>query len=402
MSVEEANPTPPAAAAVDLISLRFNRDGLVRASLSECLEETELSAVAFLPGLIDALSHNTTVKEFVLDHRGFVEELSRENLLELMHSVGSLPCLENLSIQFLGQPGDPLAIPVDALTTALRASASRLLYLEVTWARLEGNSTCFQDLFQVLQHQCHSLTVVKLRNLGLDPSEDMLEQLLASVSYLPNMEELFLLDAHRILNDQKMSETIGSTALQRLCRLDSLKTLCLMFPLSEHQVTEIACSLADKHATLERLALFRCNVSSRGCVALAGMLHTNDTLQILRLDDNVIDDEGCLALAHALLHNSSLRILDLKGNDTIGNQGYEALCHVLQHDNFSIMALETDSPAEQKDRIGFYLRLNEHARKSFLRSIHHRQLFVGCLSTFKDDLDILYYYVQANPSICLD
>ena len=50
-------------------------------------------------------------------------------------------------------------------------------------------------------------------------------------------------------------------------------------------------------------------------------------------------------------------------------------------------------------RITLYTQLNEQARKVFLRHASNRSLYVGCLYTFRDDLDFLYYFLGANPAM---
>ena len=371
-----------------------------RIALSELLEEIEVPSDDIFEILVDSMSCNVAANEVVINQRDFIEDLTTEQLSRLFAAVGKLPNLSRLSIQFLLQPGEPVAIPIAALTEALSLSAHSLAYLEVAWVHLEGNNADFVELLHILKSKCRSLVEVKFRNLCFTPNDgDYLETLLAAFSKLPKIRELFLLDANRIINEWNMRDQGGQLALESLCRSLSLKTLCLMVPLSEAQVSSIAVILANNN-TLEHLALFRCNVSNQGCTALAGMLRQNTKLQILRLDDNQIGNPGCIGLAQALHTNRTLRILDLKGNNKICRIGYTALCKMLEFENYAIMGLDSDASDELGARIGFFIELNEQARNVFLFHCNNRALFVGCLHTFGDQLDILYYYLKANPAMC--
>lgn len=369
-------------------------------TLSELLGATELSNDDALEVLVAALSRNVTTTSFVIDQRDFIEDLSTEQLTRLMAGIGNLPCLTRLSVQFLLQPGEPLIMPIASLVEALSRSAHSLAYLEIAWVFLEGSSNDFLELLHVLKSQCHCLVEVKFRNLCFNPNNgNYLENLLIALSELPKMEEVFLLDANRIIHDYKMSDQGGQLALQNLCQSSSLKTLCLMVPLSETQISSIAINLVGNNM-LEHLALFRCNVSNQGCTALAAMLLKNTKLQILRLDDNQIGDSGCLNLAESLHTNRTLRILDLKGNSMIHRKGYAALCQMLEFENYAIMGLDSDASDEFSARIGFFIELNEQARRVFLCHSNNRALFINCLHSFGNQLDFLFYYLKANPAMC--
>ena len=406
----------------------------VRWALSDILrkELNEGSHHDILEALLSGLRRNILVAEIVLDRHDFVRALTEEQLAKLFNEIGSLHGLTKLSLEFLQQPGSPICIPIISFASALGAAnqcnSTLLQSLEVTGVHLQGSPQDFQHFLRVLQTKCDALLEVKFRNLTLDRDDHQFEKFLAALSDLPNIQEIFFLDANRIVHDWTMSDPSGQVALERLCQTPSLKTLCFMFPLGEEQIISMAKVLED-NTTLERLALFRCSINNNGCTALANMLERNSTLQILRLDDNCIGDIGATNLAHALCSNKSLRILDLKGNSDIHQCGYQALCHMLEYENFALMGLDTDAQTtttrncvdssaasttstssslcltdneydEVGNRIGFYVHLNEQARKVFLRHANNRDLFLGCFFTFRDDLDFLYYYLGANPAMC--
>ncbi|CAB9514529.1 leucine Rich Repeat [Seminavis robusta] len=385
-----------------------------------------------------------SIQEIIVDRRDFIESLSEDQLMQVMIWISRLPFLERLSLSFVQQPGEPLPLTMTALSTVLLHRQQPLQYLEVAWVCLQGTEPEWHELLHVLSTR-YSLKEVKFRNLCLNPDhqqpqssisassqeesvsvfEPQLHDLLHVLAHLPSLEEVFVLDAHRIIHDWRMPDP--NTALPQLASSTSLQTLCLMIPLSRPQVQQLARTMTTCHHFLERLALFRCQVNDEGCGQLAHMLHYNTRLQILRLDDNRISTRGCVALANALRVNTTLRILDLKGNAGIERAGYQALCDTLEFDNFGLMGLEMEPPQQQQDndddddimvatarsetntcsstgqiqdKIRLFLKLNEQARRVFLRHVNHRALFVDCLHHFREEPDFLFYYLQANPVVC--
>ncbi|KAJ2782028.1 hypothetical protein GGI15_003037, partial [Coemansia interrupta] len=70
-------------------------------------------------------------------------------------------------------------------------------------------------------------------------------------------------------------------------------------------------------------------LGSHGCVALAGALATNQTLETLKCSRNNIFDQGCETLFASLGHNTTLRHLDISGN-FITRVGAQAIGEYLQ------------------------------------------------------------------------
>jgi len=393
--------TIPASSKIDANAMSLLAEQVDRINFSDLLDDSTLCTEDILNIILASLSRNTVAHEVTLNSRPFLEDLiATERLETFMTAVGALPNLTRLFVQFSLQPGDLFAFPTSALTKALAACGHRLEYLEVAWVHLSGTHEDFEELRQMLQNQCTGLVEVKFRNLCFSRHNDRcMETILASLAKLPKLKELFLLDANRILHGWTMSHIGGTRALRQLCQSTSLKTLCVMLPLSEVQIAAIAERLSN-NSTLEHLALFRCTISDLGCSALADMLRINTKLQILRLDDNLIGDTGCIDLAKALHTNKTLRILDIKGNKRISETGFASLSRMLEFENYAIMGLDSDASNDVGAQIDFFIELNEQARKVFLSHCDNRDVFVVCLHSFENHLNALFYYLRANPTMC--
>ena len=89
--------------------------------------------------------------------------------------------------------------------------------------------------------------------------------------------------------------------------------------------------LIHHNNSLEKVNMSDCNIGSEGTCHLAQALRENTTLRELYLSSNPIGQEGAVALAEMLHNNTSLRILDLYDLDTpIGEEGTRKLLEAMK------------------------------------------------------------------------
>ena len=104
------------------------------------------------------------------------------------------------------------------------------------------------------------------------------------------------------------------------------------------RLVEITEALAV-HPQLEQLQLPSMNIGRNGCAAIAFLLsHAATKLHTLDLRNNSINNEGVDALVGALT-NSNLHILDLAWNQTITARGYRRIAILLENRNCSLVQL---------------------------------------------------------------
>jgi hypothetical protein len=132
-------------------------------------------------------------------------------------------------------------------------------------------------------------------------------------------------------------------------------------------------------------------------------------LHTLVLRNWVLIDEHCRVLAEALLSTTeedprfttALRIIDLRFN-LFTATGYQVLTDMMK-DNTSIECLEidiTNVSKLQRQEIDFYLALNRAGRGVFFKDQATKEERVDCLIRANEDLDMLYYLLSRNPSVC--
>jgi hypothetical protein len=171
--------------------------------------------------------------------------------------------------------------------------------------------------------------------------------------------------------------------------------------------TSIALALHN-HRTLQYFNLEK-SIGPTGVLAICDMLKVNKSLK--RLDFSFtcgpsdIDIDPLLqAIASALKVNTTLTELCLTCESSVSpsNKGKDAILDMLLH-NYALKnfrSLEDD--AELNAQTDFYLKLNRIGRGNLLQRAEDgsKQQWVDMLIQQKDDLDCLFYFLSANPSLC--
>ncbi|CAL8363862.1 unnamed protein product [Merluccius merluccius] len=203
-----------------------------------------------------------------------------------------------------------------------------------------------------------------------------------------------------------------------------LRELDLSFnhPAGDSGVTLLSAGLEDPGWRLDTLRLNGCNLSERGCEALASVLSSNSSslreldlstndlqdsgvkllsaglgsphcrLETLRLSGCMVTQEGCASLASALSSNPShLRELDLRYNHPAGDSGVTLLSAGLEDPGWRLDTLSVEhggewrlKPGVQKYACGLTLNPNTAGRRLSLSEDHREVKWVGEVQSHPD------------------
>jgi len=164
-------------------------------------------------------------------------------------------------------------------------------------------------------------------------------------------------------------------------------------------------SFLRNNQTLTRLNLRQNKITKLGAKNIAENLEQNSCLKSLVMHGNQIEPEGLKAFAKLLKSPhccTSLRELDLGGYLCTQKEGRKAAVQALEQ-NFVLEQFNLTCGARQKEKINFYLRLNQAGRK-LLRddgsgSAKPVTLWTFVLSRVSHDPSLIYYFIHAKPEL---
>jgi len=111
-----------------------------------------------------------------------------------------------------------------------------------------------------------------------------------------------------------------------------------------------------------------------------------------------LNDNCCVAIAKALRTNTSLKTLDLQCQ-VIGNEGLEELTSMMEA-NYTIESVRTTGRRlSLSEKIYMYLRLNRAGRVLLAKEDATHSDWAELLVQAREDLDCLFYFVRANPTL---
>ncbi|XP_057187774.1 uncharacterized protein si:ch211-196h16.5 [Triplophysa rosa] len=218
-----------------------------------------------------------------------------------------------------------------ALSSALKSNPSHLRKLNLSGNNLGGSGV--KLLSARLKNPSCKLETLELSRCGV--TDDGCDGLAAALRSNSHLRDLNLSD-----------NNLGSTGVKL-----------------------ISAGLENPNCKLETLQLSDCGVADKGCVALASALISNSHLRELNLSRNKlggsgvkmlsaglknpnckleklvlwdcgVTDKGCAALASGLRSNSHLRKLNLKKNTNLGDSGVKLLSAGLENPNCKLEKLE--------------------------------------------------------------
>ena len=386
--------------------------------------------------LIYAIQLNRTVRSVFL-YDTFLVALGMHERRRLLRAVGGLPKLE--SFVYLSD-SKKVRIPVDALADLVK-NAHRLAIIELNAPNLVGKEVDFLNLCSGLQN-LRDLKKFKLLPVFFEQGQVNLDPLFDALSRIETLEDIKV-----SLKCEKGSK-LSSYMLKYLCRLEGLRVLDLRWSyFTDNHVETIARELKDT-TSLTDLTIGGQNLGPKSTMAIANMIELNDGICRLCLASKGLSNDSCCnalwkaidsnpymkeivlentdmfvpshksaktmanvladndaivtlrlfnmglngvsttMLAQALQGNTALKELDLgKGNERIGNQGYEALAKMLEQ-NYTLERLHTNASGSIREHLEMCLKLNQSAHKfhgQYIPSRHNspnKRLFRNPLHQF--------------------
>jgi hypothetical protein len=371
--------------------------------------------------LTAALLQNTTVTNAFISCDGYNDMNSNERWRKFFQAIVSLPKLTTLYLHSHEGISYNLASSFLSFVVNQAALHQTLVELQLSDIIFQGSFDEFEDFGQALQR----LTSLRRFIIFCGLLEDSMQleanwfgPVLTGLSRLPQLSSLKL-EAF----DYGRLGKLDPIALESLFHSPSLLLSNFEgFEFLEEHMLAIAGALsypATSPTNLKSLGLDGCQVltSNTTIKSLASMLRTNQILETLELcmrvgsGEHEIDKSGTLNLediAAALEINSSLRVLGLKisssSSPTISDETLPSFVRMLRS-NYSLEVLRLwPFCKEYRSKIDLFLKLNKIGRGNLMRQQRTatKKQWVAQLSYEKvrDDLDCVYYFLSANPSLC--
>lgn len=398
--------------------LVLNDPSFVELSLERVGENFDLNQ------FVAALRANTTVKHVCFSGT-FVRELEPQQWRLMLQSIGQLRGLVELQIWCS-------TIPVDVFsrTVAAAKSLQKVYFFRVG---LEGTQDHFDGLARSIEShlQLRDVRIGGFHVSSPNPNEDAtaitLDNVVQALSSAPHLEVVSLQ-----LSSAQQTVPFGEASVKKLLESKTITDLYLSrLGLGQGHLDVIAEGLANNE-TLRVLDLFGNNIqnhhvinmanalavnnsveilvlpcpandlSVESCEAISQALKKNSRLTTLNLPRSNLGDEGIAHLAEGLTVNKTLKKVEMGVSKTLGDTGMHALMEMLEH-NYGLERLVVSSADQSiKEKTEYYMRLNEVGRGDLLTSgkSASREQWVEMLISVKEDLDCLFYFLNANPTLC--
>jgi len=379
---------------------------------------------------VAALRSNVTVKHVCFSGT-FVRELQDEQWRLMLQSIGQLQTLEELQIWCS-------TIPTAVFAETIR-HAQTLQKVYFFRVGLDGSQAEFDALAAAIQRHPR-LRDVRIGGFHItndheqnanrqQPPEDIrLDGVVQALAQAPGLEVVSLQ-----LSSAQQRVPVGNDAVRQLMKSKTITDLYLSrLGLGEDHLTVISQGLAVNE-TLRVLDLFGNNIENHHVIAMANALALNNSVEILVLpcpaDDlsvascaaisealkknqklttlnlprSNLTDEGISHLAQGLTVNKTLKKVEVGVSKTVGDTGIHALMDMLEH-NYELERLVVSSANQSiKEKTEYYMRLNEVGRGNLLNAsgkAASREQWVEMLISVIEDLDCLFYFINANPTLC--
>lgn len=369
--------------------------------------DLSLDASSDITGMTMAVqSLSAAVKEIRVDiYNSFTTRWEEEAVPNLFSALGRVPKL--LKIEFYGLRIFPYKMPIAmaerALSNAIHLEEFCLVGLNLSSAQ-PTNFSIFSETLR--RHP--SLKTFVLDNCSLDdevngPALD--EAIVRILVQIPTLEKVVLR-----ATEGRMWARLSIASIGLLCSSAALISLELTVFCDEDEavMTEMAKSLtaAKNYSKLTELSISGCLGGLVGAKALSNMLSLNTRLKSLEVhlrSQSEDDEAGIIEISRALVRSKTLTKFELHGstNDSGSRDVRKAYLQMLQR-NYSLTAstllfhrtfLLPDSQ--------YYAKINSVGRGRLLGNINaSRDEWVNILVDVKNDLDGLYYFLRAQPSLC--
>jgi hypothetical protein len=409
--------------------LRQNDPGFVELCLERVGDDFSLEDFCY------ALTVNQTVRHVCFSGT-FVRELAPGAWRTLLEHIGHLTTLEELQVWCS-------TIPVDVLAHTLRSSR-RLDKLYLFRVNLTGSQQDFDELAAALRShptlrdvRISGFQLVEPTNVATAARNDTQQVFRASDVSLDSVMEAFAgvrtLEVLSLqlsgLRDSQLCPFTGRSLARLLCSSTIRDLYLSRLGLSQDHYGAIALGIRSSH-NLKVLDLFSntmenehvCMIaqalganksietfvlpcpedelSLSSCAAIAQAIKKNETLVTLNLPKSILCEKGLKLFSDALTVNKTIKKLELGLQDNLGAKATHSLENMLQL-NYHLQRLVLGSADKSvKDKVEYYLRLNEVGRGSLLKDGKAtREQWVTMLISVSEDLDCLFYFCSCNPGL---
>lgn len=343
---------------------------------------------------------------------------------KLLQAIGSISSLNNLVVDYYVHP-----ISAKALSLALQGR-SHMKSLTLRHTNIVGEANDFLTFQQrMLGHTTLSSIVLSSCTTDMNTVGPLVD----AASSVPNLSEL---------NVEEMD--VPGESLCRLFRSSSLiKVKLRHVPASNRDMPKVAETLKSNPViqdlqiqySLEKVPaiaffdMLEHNTSLQrvaidvGCwdhygTSIAKSLECNNRLKSLELnifgeDSNV--EANALAISTSLESNISLRRMSitfqnrLHHNETdhesnlgrIRKAFIDCLSRVIPK-NFTLEEISigfVHQKIEFDGKVKFFLKLNQAGRSRLMEAKSSRQDWIEMINRYRDDLDVLFYFLTMNPSV---
>ncbi|CAB9524595.1 expressed unknown protein [Seminavis robusta] len=375
---------------------------------------------------------------------------------KLLIAVATLPNLVEVCWETTNSRQVHLDIPASFIAYVLSFAPHKLQRLYVSNLRVTGTLDEFKNLGVALK-KCKTLnyvSIVELRlpelfaldddeeeintNANVIPVDDpnatrtnlILAQLLNDFAELPNLRDFGL----RSKSWQSLGR-LDVTSMTRLLQNPKVKNMVLdYFSIDEAASAILARARSGMTETFETIEMSVCchgAFSASVTRSISAALEENVPLQELRFnmddcDESVLDgqepEEIAIfldALSRALRTNTTLRKFDFLGpeeqsRDLLPSQSKRLWKQFVEamETNTSLRRFDVDTiigeGEELQAKLEYYVKLNSNGRGRFVRARHAdnktevlgKRDWVEHLGKCSKDLDCLFYFLCANPTLC--
>ena len=334
--------------------------------------------------------------------------------LQIFQALSHLPNIERLEVSGDGRFGG-LFLPVQAMTLALQNQPQHLFSLRLgnvilttrnnnTNQNARGDNLDIVDLANALKG-LPSLTSIDLVRCRAESDTVSLGPLIHSISTTPTLQQAMFCETLIATANSTAANGTGSF-LSDLCTSPSLKKLWwkTMPDMTNDHIVFMARQLKT-NTVLTELTIRSHGLGKEAGEAIADMLFTNKTLQVINLD--LDRPEYGLAIAEALHKNASLQCLDVwawnggneEGSHSNPDRITDTFTTMLQHNHvlrfLTFQGLDWNNP-----EVDFYLRLNRAGRQALLQNANDKRQWMETLIQQKEDIALVYYFLSLNPEVC--
>ncbi|CAB9524606.1 expressed unknown protein [Seminavis robusta] len=362
----------------------------------------ELEGSSDLVKLAKLMRQNKSVTDVdVCVHHTFTQT-PRLDTLSFLERIGySLKRLRKL--EFYPGTGNYNVVPITTLGAALRL-ATKLEVLYVYHLELSGDNQDFRMFAKNLQ-RCQSLKEVCFIDCQISSSDTeqptnpqentyLFDPIAHVLGSLPSLQvaAIWANDLGQ-LTPQSLEKICGSSSIERL--------MILGFEVDDQQASVIFQALA-RNQRLRRLNL-SCHLGAQACRRLSQMLQNNTTLEKIKLDveNTVKSRKDMVEIAGGLALNPTLNYFRLAGQCSIGRKEVveKAFESALER-NLSLTAFTLLDSGIHTPKMEFFLKLNRSDRRSLQqRESMERGPWIKALAASGGDIDCIFYFLSANPSL---